>query len=69
MCMAVKNKLLLFADYSVILVCHIDPKVISKCLAEDLDSCNNWLIDNKLSLHVVKTECILFGTKRKTKFC
>ena len=33
MCMAVKNKLLLFADDSVIRVCHIDPKIISKCLA------------------------------------
>ena len=52
MCMAVKNMLLLYADDSVILVCHKDLKVISKCSAEDLDSCNNWLIDNKLSLHV-----------------
>ena len=26
---------------------------------------SNWLIDNKLSLHLGKTECILFGSKRK----
>ena len=27
--------------------------------------CSKWLIDNKLSLHMGKTECILFGSKRK----
>ena len=26
---------------------------------------NDWLIDNKLSLHLGKTESILFGSKRK----
>ena len=62
---AVKRKLLLYADDSIILVCHKDPKVISKYLSEELHSVNNWLIDNKLSLHVGKTECILFGSKRK----
>ena len=62
---AVKHKLLLYADDSIILVCHKDPEVISQCLSKELDSVNNWLIDNKLSLHVGKTECILFGSKRK----
>jgi len=40
-------------------------QVISNKLSTDLHSCNEWLIDNKLSLHVGKTECILFGSKRK----
>ena len=65
MCISVRNKLLLYADDSKILVCDKNPEVVSKYLAEELDSCNTWLIDNKLSLHVGKTECILFGTKRK----
>ena len=65
MCISVKNKLLLYADDSIILVCGKDPKIVSECLSTELDSCNNWLIDNKLSLHVGKTECILFGSKRK----
>ena len=30
-------------------------------------SCSDWLVDNKLSLHLGKTECILFGPKRKLK--
>ena len=28
---------------------------------------SKWLVDNKLSLHLGKTECILFGPKRKLK--
>ena len=65
MVLSIKNKLLLYADDSIILVCHKNPEVISKCLAEELESCNNWLTDNKLSLHNGKTECILFDSKRK----
>ena len=63
MCLSVKNRLILYADD--ILVCDKDPKVVSMCLARELESCYNWLIDNKLSLHVGKTKCIVFGTKRK----
>ena len=29
--------------------------------------CSKWLIDNKLSLHMGKTECIHFGSKRKLR--
>ena len=49
-------------------MCGKDPKIVSKCISTELDSCNNWLIDNKLSLHVGKTECILFGSKRKLNY-
>ena len=30
-----------------------------------LESCNEWLVDNRLSLHLGKTEYIIFGSKRK----
>lgn len=30
-------------------------------------TCSDWLVDNKLSLHLGKTESILFGSKRKLK--
>ena len=48
---AVKHKLLLYADDSIILLCHKNPKVISQYLSEDSvnrlsDYVNNWLIDN-----------------------
>ena len=67
MCLSVQNRLLLYADDSVILVSDRDPSVISHKLGKELSSCNEWLIDNKLSLHVGKTECILFGPKSKLK--
>jgi len=58
-------KLLLYADDSTILFSHRNPEVISKKLGKELQSCSQWLVDNKLSLHLGKTECILFGSKRK----
>jgi hypothetical protein len=60
-------KLILYADDSAILFAHKDPNVISEKLGTVLESCSSWLVDNKLSLHLGKTECILFGSKRKLK--
>jgi hypothetical protein len=31
------------------------------------EKCHDWLVDNKLSLHLGKTESILFGPQRKLK--
>ena len=33
----------------------------------ELGSCSKWLVDNKLSLHLGKTESILFGSKKNLK--
>ena len=60
-------KLLLYADDSTIIFSHKDPDVISQKLGKELESCSHWLVDNKLSLHLGKTECIIFGPKRKLK--
>ena len=60
-------KLILYADDSAILYTHRDTKVISSKLGKVLENCSDWLIDNKLSLHLGKTECILFGPSRKLK--
>ena len=46
---------------------HKDPVVISTKLSSVLGQCSSWLVNNKLSLHLGKTECILFGPKRKLK--
>ena len=32
-----------------------------------MESCSNWVVDNKLSLHLGKTECVLFGPCRKLR--
>ena len=58
-------KLLLYADDSTILFSHSDPDQIANKLGKVLKSCSDWLVDNKLSLHLGKTECILFGPKTK----
>jgi hypothetical protein len=65
--MAVKCKLILYADDSIIMVSDKDPKLIEAKLAVELQSINQWLIENKLSLHPGKCEAILFASKRKCK--
>ena len=60
-------KLILYADDSAIFFAHKDPVVISAKLSSVLGQCSSWLVNNKLSLHLGKTECILFGPKRKLK--
>ena len=64
---SIKCKLMLYADDSALVVSGNDPNVIAQTLSEQLESCSKWLIDNKLSLHLGKTESILFGSKRKLK--
>ena len=64
---SVKNKLLLYADDSVIISSDSNPDMIARDLSLDLESCNNWLINNKLSLHVGKTELILFESRKQLK--
>ena len=60
-------RLSLYADDSALIFSHRDPKVISDRLSTELSTCKGWLVDNRLSLHVGKTEALLFGSKRKLK--
>ena len=55
--------LLHYADDSALFTSGRDPKVISETVSKELESGRQWLIDNNLSLHLGKTESILFGTK------
>ena len=64
---SIKCKLMLYADDSALLVSGNDPNEIAQILSEELESCRKWLIDNKLSLHLGKTESILFGSKNGLK--
>ena len=65
---SVDCKVLLYADDSALLVSVKDPKMVADELSKELDSCRQWMIDNKLSLHLGKTEAILFGSKRKLNY-
>jgi hypothetical protein len=60
-------KVLLYADDTAILFSHTNPNIIAKKLSSMLEKCHDWLVDNKLSLHLGKTESILFGPQRKLK--
>ena len=64
---AVNCKLLLYADDSALIVSGNCIGSIEQELGLELESVSEWLIDNKLSLHLGKTEAILFGPKRKVK--
>ena len=59
----VKNKLLLYADDSAILVAGQNIAQIESLLSRELETVSEWLIGNKLSLDLGKTEYILFGSK------
>ena len=62
---AVTCKLLLYADDSALLVSDKCVSKIENVLSEELQNISKWLVDNKLSLHLGKTESILFGSKYK----
>ena len=59
-------RLSLYADDSALFFSHKEPSTIASRLSAELSRCKCWLTDNKLSLHVGKTECLLFGTRRRS---
>ena len=63
--LSVGCKLALYADDSALIFSHADANVIADRLSKELSCCRGWLIDNRLSLHMGKTECILFGTSQR----
>ena len=60
-------ELSLYADDSALFFAHRDATVIGQRLSSELSNCKRWLVDNKLSLHVGKTECLLFGSKSRLR--
>jgi hypothetical protein len=44
-----------------------DQDILHFKLGNVLEKCSDWLTDNKLSLHLGKTKCMLFGHKRKIR--
>ena len=60
-------KLLPYADDSALLVSDKNPPCVADKLIKESESCRQWLVDDKLSLHLGKTEYVLFGSKNKLK--
>ena len=55
--------LFLYADDSALVFSHKDKEVIENHSSDELKNISEWLIENKLSLHLEKAESILFGSK------
>ena len=64
---ALNCRLSLYADDSALVHSGADPDEIANFLSNELSICQKWLIDNRLSLHLGKTECVLFGSKRRIR--
>ena len=66
---AVKCELLLYADDTCLLFQHNDINEIEIQLNENCSLICDWLVENKLSIHLGedKTKSILFSSKRKVK--
>ena len=57
--------MLQYADDSALIYSDKNPEKIGNVLRINLESCNKWLIENKLSMHMGKAELIFFASKRK----
>lgn len=59
--------LFLYADDSALMVSHKDKSVVENVLSLELFHISRWFSDNRLSLHLGKTEAIHFESKYKLK--
>jgi hypothetical protein len=57
--------LFLYADDSNLLVSQKSKTMLESILSTELTNISKWLGDNKLSLHLGKTEAIIFGARPK----
>ena len=55
----------MYADDTLIYVCHNDIDVIEKCLNEDLASLSKWLDRNVMKANVSKTKTMILGTSTR----
>ena len=62
---SVSCELFLYADDSALVVSGKCVQDIESTLCQELSNVSEWLESNKLSLHLGKTESILFGSKKR----
>ena len=60
---AVSCRLILYADDSALLVSGTSNSVKEEPFGHELTFLSEWLVDNKLSIHLQKNESILFWVK------
>ena len=66
---AVKCKLLLYADDSVLTAPGNNTKEIQQELSNELESIKEWLIDNKLSPSAMRRQCLVMSDKGQILRC
>ena len=64
---AISNKLFVDADDSAILIADKCLSNFETVLQNELEILSEWLVDNKLSLHLGKMESILFRSRPRFK--
>ena len=63
---AVNCKLLLYADDSALLTSSSDESEIEDVLSTELESVSEWLVENRLSLHMIALAALM---QLKKKCC
>ena len=58
-------RLFLYADDSTLLVSHNSKTMLESILSTELTNIRKWFGDDKLSLHLGKTEAIIFVSRPK----
>ena len=64
---SISCKLLLYADDAILLYSHNDISKVTKELGKEVSNCYQWLTNNKLSMHMGKTEGMILCSKRKKR--
>ena len=64
-CTSPSCTIVMYADDTIIIVSDRDLNVVSNNLSVELSRCFHWLTNNLLSMHMGKTETIVFTSKRK----
>lgn len=67
--MACSSHLSLYADDAIIIVTDENKETIENKLSREIVEVSKWCFQNKLFLHLEKTEVILFGSAAKLKKC
>ena len=67
MAAGLKCRVSLYADDSTLIASGGSGEELSRFLSSELAICRDWMTDNGLSLHLGKTECMVFGSKKRLK--
>ena len=62
---SVSCKMLMYADDTILIIADKNVSRISEQLSKEVANCYQWLTNNRLSMHMGKTETIVFSSRKK----